>query len=288
MKQLKDKRGFTLVECIVAMAVLAIMSLLLTMILSVALRQRNLNISYEREIDEQIENIAKGEGSSEKKNIESGIKLYANGVELGDTIPGSKDDGVKAQNVKHKGDNVQMDSFEYDFDDYKKFEDISNGNLPGGEGEKNDGYESSKCFGALEIKDGNVTVTEDSRTEKKEKVIVTETAEDGTEKEVEKEKTYYIVKWKVSFEALATSPEKSLKLRIPKSGKIISGKNIMGGAIIDALSNTAVRIQPESTGASQNEIEFIIYADDMDDYGNVVKFFTGIGDGSSTVIKIQY
>ncbi|MDE6579467.1 MAG: type II secretion system GspH family protein, partial [Ruminiclostridium sp.] len=47
MKKLRRKNGFTLVECVVAMAVLAIMSLLLTMILSVTLKTRNSNMQLE-------------------------------------------------------------------------------------------------------------------------------------------------------------------------------------------------------------------------------------------------
>lgn len=287
MKRLKGKKGFTLVECVVAMAVLAIMSMLLTMILSVTLRQRNSNITLDSEIDKQVENIVAGGGDSESKDIEVDIKLYANGVELSDKIPGNKD-GATAEKIEHKGDDVNMDSLDYNFDDYKKFEDISNGKLDGEAEKPGEGYEASKCFGALDIKDGNVTVAETSRTEKKDKVTVTEKDEDGTEKEVEKEITYYIVKWKISFEALETSDEKSVKLRIPKKGKLISWTDITGGAIVDALSDTAVRIQPGSIGDSQNEIEFKIYADDLGDYGSVVKFFTGIGDGSSTVVKLQY
>lgn len=46
--KLKSKKGFTLVECVVAMAVLAIMSLLLMMILNVTVMTRNSNMKTER------------------------------------------------------------------------------------------------------------------------------------------------------------------------------------------------------------------------------------------------
>lgn len=113
MKPLKSKKGFTLVECVVAMAVLAIMSLLLTMILSVTLAQRNSNIKSEKEIDKQVENIVGDKGTVETKDISSDIKFFANGAELGDVIPGNTD-GAKAEKIEHQGDGVNFDSLDYD------------------------------------------------------------------------------------------------------------------------------------------------------------------------------
>lgn len=283
MKRLKGKKGFTLVECVVAMAILAIMSMLLTMLLSVTLRQRNSNMTLENEIDKQVENIVRGEGDTEKKQIESDIKLYANGVELSDKIPGY-DDGAKAEKIEHKGDEMDMDSLDYNFDDYKKFEDISNGKLPG-DGEKtSEGYEASKCFGALEIENGEVTVTEvGSRGGKRKDNGKIDAA---VIPDVEYE--YYIVVWRITFTTNAVANEKSVKLRIPKSGKLTSWTNIQGGATVDALSDTAVRIEPTATGYSANDIKFIISAEDIDNYGSVVNFFKGVGEGNSTTVKIEY
>ena len=286
MEQLKNKKGFTLVECIVAMAVLAIMSLMLITILSIAVQQKTTNSVYEREIDEQVENIVKGEGDTETKKIESEIKFYANGIELSEKIPSGKDDGVTAENIKHKGDNVQMDSFNYDFDDYKKFEDIANGRLPSGDdGTTGTGYENSKCFGALDIKDGEVTIKESSRTEKIEK----ELKEDGEEKEpTYVEHKYYIITWRVSFETNAWANEKAVKIRIPKNGKLLEMKNIQGEATLDALSNTVFRIEPTANGYSLNEITFIISEDKIDSYKNVKNYFTGVGDSNTATVKIKY
>lgn len=284
MKRLKGKKGFTLVECVVAMAVLAIMSMLLTMILSVTLRQRNSNITLDSEIDKQVENIVAGGGDTESKDIDLDIKLYANGVELSDKIPGNND-GASAEKIQHKGDGVNLDSLDYDFEDYKKFEDIANGKIDGGDGAKpGEGYDTSKCFGALDIEDGKVTVSEvGSRGGKrKDNGKIDAAVTPGVEYE------YYIVMWRITFTTNAVAPEKSVKLRIPKSGKLTYWDNIQGGAIVDALSDTAVRIQPEATGYSENDIKFIISAEDIDDYGSVVQFFNGAGSGTSTTVNMEY
>lgn len=57
MKKFRKNRGFTLIECVVAMAVLAIMTLGLLMILSVTVRQRNQNTQIERDVDNQVERL---------------------------------------------------------------------------------------------------------------------------------------------------------------------------------------------------------------------------------------
>lgn len=287
MKRLKGKKGFTLVECVVAMAVLAIMSMMLTMILNVSLRQRNSNMERDSEIDKQIENIVRDAGDKEEQEIDFDIKLYANGIELSDKIPGNDTDGAKADKIEHKGDSMQMDSLDYDFDNYKKFEEIENGKYGDDGADPGDGYEKSKCYGAVDVENGDVTVTEVSRGGKrKDNGAIDNTVIDGVEYE------YYIVGWRISFntkdENPSNSPEKSVKVRIPKSGKLTAWDDTMGGAEVDALSDTAVRIQPTSTGVSQNDIKFIIPAEDMDDYGSVANFFNGVGSGGSTTVKIDY
>lgn len=283
MKRIKGKKGFTLVECVVAMAILAIMSVMLTMILNVTIRQRNSNMMRDSELDEQIENIVRNAGDKDEKEIDFDIKLYANNIELSDKIPGNDTDGAKAEKIEHKGDSVRMDSLDYDFDDYKKFEEIANGKYGDEDENQDEGYEKSKCFGALDIKNGNVTIAEISRAGKrKDNGAIDNSIANGVEYE------YYIIKWRISFETNAVAPEKSVKVRIPNKGKLTSWENIMGGATVDALSNTAVRIEPSAVGASQNDIIFIISAEDFDDYGSVVNFFNGQGSGSSTTVKMDY
>ncbi|HBH95163.1 MAG TPA: hypothetical protein DDX91_05375 [Ruminococcaceae bacterium] len=285
MKPLKSKKGFTLVECVVAMAVLAIMSLLLTMILSVTLAQRNSNIKSEKEIDKQVENIVGDKGTVETKDISSDIKFFANGAELGDVIPGNTD-GAKAEKIEHQGDGVNFDSLDYDFDSYKKFENIANGKIPGGaEDDPGPGYEKSKCFGALNIDKGEVTVKEKSRMGKRKSDGAIVSVVDGEDYE------YYIITWNITFNAKEASDEKSVKLRIPPEGKLSSAdtvNKVKGNPIVDNLSNTAVRIQATTAGDIEIDIKFKVSADDIDDYGCVEKFFKGSGEGSSAVVKMDY
>ena len=95
MKKLLKNSGFTLLECIVAMAVLAVMTLGLLMILNVTVKQRNENSEIERSVDNQAENIVQGnfkvDGAAfPEADIDFGVykitgakKVYFDGVDSG-------------------------------------------------------------------------------------------------------------------------------------------------------------------------------------------------------------
>lgn len=284
MKRLKGKKGFTLVECVVAMALLAIMSLLLTMLLNVAVRQKNSNVALDKEIDEQIGNIAADGGDTEIKTINKDIKLYANNAEIEDKIPGNNND-AEAELIKHKGENVNLNTYKYDFDNYSKFKDIADGKYAEDDS-PSEGYEKSNCFGALDIKDGNVTITQISvGYKRKGESTIDASVQDGVEYE------YCVLKWRMGFVPNEFSTEKSVKVRIPKIGKINSC-SIVAGSVGDAnavaLSDSLVRMEPGAKEKMETDVEFKVMPEDFDKIESVEKFYKGVGSGSSTVVKIEY
>lgn len=135
-KKGKFKGGFTLVECVVAMAVLAIMSLLLMMILSVTVNRRNKNMEQERAIDTQVMMLEGGspivtdavgnivtdsEGNAVVITQETEVEALDPSVvfEQGtwsETMPGNAADGVVANKKTFIGDNAIIGKFEYEFD----------------------------------------------------------------------------------------------------------------------------------------------------------------------------
>ena len=58
MKKLLKRKGFTLVECIVAIAIFALMSALVMQILALSIRQYRSNHHIEMDMDAQIKDIA--------------------------------------------------------------------------------------------------------------------------------------------------------------------------------------------------------------------------------------
>lgn len=164
MVKIKNKKGFTLVECIVAMAVLAIMSLLLMMILNITVNSRNNNQHLEREIDKQIDHIVANESVTQVpfeqtlkfEIVNSGETSYV------ETIPIANDDnGLDANKIYDKKNEVgiEVDILKYNFKDYQLFKDIKNNTLnpPPGVNEK-------KAYGGAKIVNGKINVS-GSKTE---------------------------------------------------------------------------------------------------------------------------
>ena len=196
MKRLKEKNGFTLVECVVAMAVLAIMSLLLTMMLSVTLKIRNDNMQLESDIDQQVEKLASGDGAV-KESYNDGI------VFDGFTIPGNDTPNVSANKVS--GDNDGVSKLEFNFDNYfdamgdppKLGSDKDDEKIEVGDWEK-----TAPCFGSLDLTDGaagGIWIYE------------TKTFDETTK--------MYDITWRVGFTVNSYTAIDSMKLTLPVGSK---------------------------------------------------------------------
>ena len=247
MKKLRKNSGFTLVECLVAMAVLAIMMLGLLMILNAAVKQRNRNTQQEREIDQQVEQINdKNESKvdSEALSIKFGKDWKLNGV--------------------HRVylDDFNMGRFQYgdgsdlptEIPDPDETEPEETEPEPEPEPEEGDYYferatfSQYKVYGASQLDGDKVSVTYYSK---------------------EEVGNYYIVTWRISFNVTGeVSDQKSVKVTFPSYAKLYyfdyfdKKLNYYNGngtcKIVHKLGDSTVRMEPSSTGTVTVDVEFVI------------------------------
>ena len=79
MKKLLKRKGFTLVECIVAIAIFALMSALVMQILALSIRQYRSNHHIEMDMDEQIKDIAEDNELIERETTDIAIEFIKDG-----------------------------------------------------------------------------------------------------------------------------------------------------------------------------------------------------------------
>lgn len=214
MQKLNYKKGFTLVECVVAMAVLAIMSLLLVMILNVSILAKNENVRLEAELDHQVENLVKDETENEK--------AYGNNIEFkksGDSankfsIPGNDTNGVSANKVVEKvaagedKSDISIGKIDYNFDNYFSLlpapEEIDDSKTPDPTGDKaKTGGQAGEdnVISTVDFSSGGVKITQNT-----------------ADKEDVDDNTYRItltLDWSVS----SYSPEKAIRIILPIGAK---------------------------------------------------------------------
>lgn len=108
-KILKRNKGFTLVECLVAIAIFALMSTLVMQILALSIRQYRKNYHTTTDMDQQIINIVKENEKLETRDTaEIAINFVKNG---GDTVVS----GIKVEDVaikKNPDSDESVDRFE--------------------------------------------------------------------------------------------------------------------------------------------------------------------------------
>lgn len=254
MKKLRKNSGFTLVECIVAMAVLAVMTLGLMMILSVTVKQRNLNTQMEREVDNQVEKVLQGGEDVAAEDIEDGDIVFKNKDKDVFTLTGG-------QKVYYKdGDaELQIGQLKYDVGGTPTKQ-------PSEEKKENDDSivvtESRKVYGITNLKDNIITVNCDTAK--------TELLSDG----------YYSVRWVITLEATSvyqyaeniTNTDQlmgleSLKVALPENVKVTDYKPIEGSCkFLHMLGNNTLRIELNGTSATQVYVTFKIKTDDYEKY----------------------
>lgn len=259
MKKFKSKNGFTLVECVVAMAVLAIMSLMLTMILNITVRTRNSNMAIEKDIDNQVENLMGNVVTTETRDdpIE-----FVQGAATIDSIPANGSDGIKANKIHGNGDAVEIDALDYNFDNYKKFEDIKKGS--GGDDGGDDGSAADKVYGSAAT--STVNIYEQSVTANG----------DGTKK---------IIVLKITFSASSISNEAAVKVSFPTSAEDVKVLSSSKASTL-LIAGNVVRIEPTEATNIEAQVSFTLTNDEYNNsYKNVKNFYEGKGSGSPATLK---
>lgn len=79
MKKLLKRKGFTLVECIVAIAIFALMSALVMQILALSIRQYRSNHHVETDMDTQIQNIVDYDKLVPRETVDIAIEFIKDG-----------------------------------------------------------------------------------------------------------------------------------------------------------------------------------------------------------------
>lgn len=264
MKRLKGKRGFTLVECVVAMAVLMIMSLLLTMLLNITLVTRNQNIEYEKSLDGQVNNIAaENEGAksspyAEDVEFSSGDKTFS--------IPGNGNSYSKANKKYYEGEN-EIGIVDYNFENYfanlPQPEDLGGGDAgnPTNRGEIGGKVGETNILNSSGASSVNITPSttvnykyqvevDDEGNPKKDasgKPIYAKDADGNLipEKDAEGNPVIegYTINMNVGFTAYYVTPERSLKIILPIGAEYV-GCSSATDCMVDNSSRFTVRIQP--------------------------------------------
>ena len=239
MKKLRKNSGFTLVECIVAMAVLAVMMLGLLMIISVTVRQRNQNTQTERDIDKQVEQLVQGNGTVTES-------VAGGDIDFGGYIISG------AHKVYFNDGNLQIGSLKYDIgsSSYEGDPDEEEKKEPEGDynGKPENPLANSKVYGALETTAKNaegkstITVTQQSKTDN---------PDDTT-----------TLVWRIDFNLEGKiGSERSIKLVFPSYGKLIA-YTIQAGSecYVHKVGYYTVRIEPKNqyNPHIQVDVEFII------------------------------
>lgn len=273
----KNKKGFTLVECIVAMAVLAIMSLLLTMILSVAVKARNVNMQIEKSIDSQLEKIAGGQAGAVSEECNSGIKLE-NGA-WSETIPGNSAAGVSADKKYYENEDAEIGFLDYNFDGYDFSKAGGVGHVPdpsgGDEEKKYKSYGSASIDASTKI---NITDNTKSISGGTEVCGIAENA-DHT----------YTVTWTIKTKFTEIAPERAIMLRLPTGAGDIRRVSITDKCDLYLIQRDVIRVgctKDTTVGDITAKISFRMSKEDLEAYHNVSKYFTGTGETNNVIIDL--
>lgn len=255
MKNLRKNSGFTLMECVVAMAVLVVMTLGLLMILNVTVRQRNQNTQLERNVDKQVEDVV-NDNLSESQSIAGGDIDFGGGIVISGAKMEYNDEGeVQIGALKYDVSYVPVDPDDGDGDD-------------GDDDDDEDLQPSSiyKVYGASEIQNDVVSINEQDTPPVDNG--------DGT----------YTVTWRATFTVEGTvSTEKSVKIVYPGS-KIVDYDVASGNCKnIHKLGSNTVRIEPGGTGTMKVDVQFLIPKDDYS--GTLIE--DHFGDTSSPEINAK-
>lgn len=110
LNKLRRKKGFTLVECIVSMAIFALMSAIVMQILAISLAQHRRNHVVEKDMDAQIQNIVNENALVERETADIAMKFVnASGGSM-NTVT-IKDVNIQ-RNESENGDRLELNTLD--------------------------------------------------------------------------------------------------------------------------------------------------------------------------------
>ena len=250
MRKLRKNGGFTLVECVVAMAVLAVMTLGLMMILSVTVKQRNLNTQKERNIDEQVEQVYVDDKDVKYTDVDD--------ILISDEL---KITGVQKAYVEGADSNLQIGAVSIPLTG-KASKGGATGNTSYKELEGDDPAEY-KVYGALAVKNDTISIQYGASEDGNLATQGPFTDDSGE---------YYTVTWVIKFNSdpnrnpraseydyTSVRPELAVKIVLPPEVKVMSLEKKSNCVYAQELGNNTIRIQPEQMG-NDDWNKTIVYA----------------------------
>lgn len=234
MKKLRKNSGFTLVECLVAMAVLAVMTVGLMMILNATVRQRNHNMQLERDVDKQVEQVINQDDTVVTKEDVADIKISDD----------MKISGVQKVYSEDADSDLQIGVFSIPLTGTPGGV-ISSGAVVTKGQSPSDLY---KVYGANKLAGDEVSIS-CSLTDTKGPSTGTDIYKYIDSEGKECTDFYYDVKWNIRFKVMGdVSDELSVKVVLPPSVKILECRAGRCCKYVHELGNNTVRIQAEVSG----------------------------------------
>ena len=173
MKKLFKRKGFTLVECIVAIAIFALMSALVMQILALSIRQYRRNHHVETDMDAQIHNIATDNGLLERETTDIALEFIKDGgaggtvgkIEVNDvTIMKNPDD-------PNGSDRLELNTFDAEIKPNTDNKDKTTGGMV---------TDDIHCYGAKNL-DSITIQTEEATQEGLKRILVSVSINDSAE-----------------------------------------------------------------------------------------------------------
>lgn len=225
LKRLKKNKGFTLVECVVALALLAIMSTMVMTILSMASQVHAANRSAEQEMDEQVAGMAQG-AITETTEVEPVIQFY-NGSTAVASIDGSET-GVNINFNRDSASSYPLNGLDFDCEAYQDY-------VSEEAGGQEDASSNARVYGACDT--SSVTVSQTGAT-------------------LDSATGTYTITWQCSFSVSEAQEVLAMKVVTPIGAefKSASGSNCSTRLI----SDRTVRIQPSASGGCAAIIQFTL------------------------------
>lgn len=165
MKKLLKRKGFTLVECIVAIAVFALMSALVMQILALSIRQYRSNHHIEMDMDAQIQNIVDYNNLTQKETTDVAIEFMkgsgdggtAGSIEINDVAIKKPVDNPDALN------RLELNTFDAEIKNDGSNKQKQNGGMI---------TEDIHCYGAKGITEITLSTTEETLDNGMKKITV--------------------------------------------------------------------------------------------------------------------